>query len=62
MVYEIELEQLKTEHARLHVAVEKMVADDDSDDVRIAVMKKRKLWIKDKIIELESKMQIAEAN
>ena len=58
----MELEQLKIEHARLHVAVEKMVADDNGDDVRIAVMKKRKLWLKDKITHLESNRKIAEAN
>ncbi len=61
MTYDIELEQLKDEHARLHVALEKLVAEGD-DDVRIAVMKKRKLWIKDKIAHIETKNQLAQAN
>ena len=61
MTYDIELEQLKDEHARLHIALEKLVAEGD-DDVRIAVMKKRKLWIKDKIAHIETKNQIAQAN
>ena len=61
MTYDIELEQLKDEHARLHIALEKLVAEGD-DDVRIAVMKKRKLLIKDKIAHIETKNQIAQAN
>jgi len=59
MVNNVEIEQLKVEHAKLHVAVEKMVEEDDSDDIRIAVMKKRKLWLKDKINELEQQIEIA---
>jgi len=61
MAYDVELEQLKDEHARLHIALEKLVAEGD-DDVRIAVMKKRKLWIKDKIAHIETKNQLAQAN
>jgi len=54
-----ELERLKDEHSRLHIAVEKMSAEENTDDVRLAVMKKRKLWIKDKIIQKEQQDQVA---
>ena len=59
MVNNVEIEQLKVEHAKLHVAVEKMVEAGDNDDIRLAVMKKRKLWIKDKINQLEQEIEIA---
>jgi len=59
MVNNIEIEQLKTEHAKLHVVIEKMIEADDSDDIRLAVMKKRKLWLKDKISHLEQEVEIA---
>ena len=59
MVNNVEIEQLKVEHAKLHVAVEKMVEAGDDDDIRLAVMKKRKLWIKDKINQLEQEIEIA---
>tara|TARA_B100000029_G_scaffold514824_1_gene619171 strand:- start:177 stop:359 length:183 start_codon:yes stop_codon:yes gene_type:complete len=54
-----ELERLKNEHARLHIAVEKMSAEENTDEVRLAVMKKRKLWIKDKIVQIERQDQVA---
>ena len=59
MVNNIEIEQLKTEHAKLHVAVEKIIEADDGDDIRLSVMKKRKLWLKDKISQLEQELEIA---
>ena len=61
MAYDVELEQLKDEHSRLHIALEKLVEEGD-DDVRIAVMKKRKLWIKDKIAHIQTKNQLGLAN
>tara|TARA_A100001011_G_C13769130_1_gene618409 strand:+ start:256 stop:438 length:183 start_codon:yes stop_codon:yes gene_type:complete len=56
-----ELEQLKNEHARLHVAIEKLVSSGD-DDIKLTVMKKRKLWIKDKISHIENNQQLAQVN
>tara|TARA_Y100001937_G_scaffold127971_1_gene201875 strand:- start:4148 stop:4330 length:183 start_codon:yes stop_codon:yes gene_type:complete len=58
MTYNVDLEQLKDEHARLHIALEKLVAESNADDVRIAVMKKRKLWIKDKITQAENNQAV----
>jgi hypothetical protein len=56
-----ELEQLKDEHARLHIAIEKLITNGD-DEVKLTVMKKRKLWIKDKIAHIENKEQLAQVN
>ena len=51
-----ELERLKNEHAKLHVAIEKML-DTSEVDNKLPVMKKHKLWLKDKIAPLETKQQ-----
>ena len=56
-----ELEQLKDEHARLHIAIEKLTTNGD-DEVKLTVMKKRKLWIKDKITHIENTNQLAQVN
>jgi hypothetical protein len=56
-----ELEQLKDEHARLHIAIEKLTTTGD-EEVKLTVMKKRKLWIKDKISHIENTTQLAQAN
>lgn len=52
-----ELEKLKNEHAKLHVAIEKMLDTSEVDNNKLSVMKKHKLWLKDKIATLETKQQ-----
>jgi len=52
-----ELERLNSEHAKLHSAIERMLDDNISDENKLSVMKRHKLWLKDKIQELESKEQ-----
>ena len=56
-----ELEQLKDEHARLHIAIEKLSVSGD-ENTKLTVMKKRKLWIKDKISHIENNQQLAQVN
>jgi len=50
-----ELERLNGEHAKLHSAIERMLDTNQVDDNKLSVMKKHKLWLKDKIQELETK-------
>ena len=38
-----ELERLKNEHAKLHVAIEKMLDTSEVDNNKLSVMKKHKL-------------------
>ena len=52
-----ELEKLKQQHARLHVAIEKMLDTNQVDDNKLTVMKKHKLWLKDKISNIETTSQ-----
>jgi hypothetical protein len=52
-----ELEKLKQQHARLHVAIEKMLDANQVDDNKLIVMKKHKLWLKDKISNIETTLQ-----
>lgn len=52
-----ELERLSNEHAKLHSAIEKALDDNTANDNKLSVMKKHKLWLKDKIQELEIKKQ-----
>ena len=52
-----ELERLNSEHAKLLSAIERMLDDNISDENKLTVMKRHKLWLKDKIQELESKEQ-----
>ena len=52
-----ELDRLNYQHAKLHSAIEKMLNDNVSDENKLSVMKKHKLWLKDKIQELETKKQ-----
>ena len=52
-----ELERLNSEHAKLHTAIEKELDDQKVDNNKLSVMKKHKLWLKDKIATLETKQQ-----
>ena len=52
-----ELDRLNYQHAKLHSAIEKMLNDNVSDENKLNVMKKHKIWLKDKIQELETKEQ-----
>tara|TARA_B100000575_G_C22896723_1_gene521540 strand:+ start:503 stop:685 length:183 start_codon:yes stop_codon:yes gene_type:complete len=52
-----ELEKLKTEHNKLHSAIEKMLNDNQTDENRLSVMKKHKLWLKDKITTIETNQE-----
>lgn len=52
-----ELDRLTQEHAKLHTAIEKMLDNNQADENKLSVMKKHKLWLKDKIQELESKQE-----
>lgn len=50
-----ELDKLTYEHAKLDSAIEKMSNDKQSNENKLSVMKRHKLWLKDKIQNLESK-------
>tara|TARA_B100000886_G_scaffold296537_1_gene223817 strand:+ start:502 stop:684 length:183 start_codon:yes stop_codon:yes gene_type:complete len=52
-----ELEQLTYQHAKLDSAIEKHLDNSTPDQNRLSVMKKHKIWLKDKIQQLESKEQ-----
>tara|TARA_B100000989_G_scaffold286079_1_gene254384 strand:- start:336 stop:518 length:183 start_codon:yes stop_codon:yes gene_type:complete len=52
-----ELERLNSEHAKLDSAIEKHLDNTTPDQNRLSVMKKHKIWLKDKIQQLESKEQ-----
>ena len=49
-----ELDKLKQQHARLRTAIEKMLNTDQVNDNKLSVMKKHKLWLKDKITNIET--------
>tara|TARA_B100001094_G_scaffold60035_1_gene55520 strand:- start:8618 stop:8800 length:183 start_codon:yes stop_codon:yes gene_type:complete len=53
-----ELEKLKQQHAKLHTAIEKMLDTNQVDDNRLIVMKKHKLWLKDKISDIETTSEL----
>ena len=46
--------ELKLEHRDLDAAIVRLQADQESDELTIKRMKKRKLWLKDCIARLES--------
>ena len=46
-----------SELERLNSDIERMLDDNISDENKLSVMKRHKLWLKDKIQELESKEQ-----
>jgi len=52
-----ELDRLTQEHAKLHTAIEKMLDNNQVDENKLSVRKKHKLWLKDKIQELELKQE-----
>lgn len=49
-----ELERLKLQHTRLHSAIERMLNDNQPDENKLSVMKKHKIWLKDKITNIET--------
>lgn len=53
-----ELEKLKEQHAKLHTAIEKMLDTNQVDDNKLTVMKKHKLWLKDKITDIETTTEL----
>jgi hypothetical protein len=48
------LAELKTEHRDLDLAIERLQADIQADELAVKRMKKRKLQLKDQIARLES--------
>ena len=52
-----ELERLNSEHAKLDSAIEKHLDNTTPDQNRLSVMKKHKIWLKDKIQNLQLKQQ-----
>ena len=50
------LTQLRVEHRDLDVAIERLAADIQADELAIKRLKKRKLLIKDSISRLESRL------
>jgi|TARA_B100001094_G_C17420426_1_gene434451 hypothetical protein len=52
-----ELDRLRSEHNKLHTAIERMLDNNQSDENKLIVMKKHKLWLKDKITTIETKSQ-----
>ena len=53
-----ELDRLNYQHAKLHSAIEKMLNDNVSDENKLNVMKKHKLWLKDKITNIEKDQEL----
>ena len=53
-----ELDRLRSEHNKLHTAIERMLDNNQSDENKLIVMKKHKLWLKDKITTIETKSQL----
>ena len=52
-----ELEQLTYQHAKLDSEIEKHLDNSTPDQNRLSVMKKHKIWLKDKIQNLQLKQQ-----
>ncbi len=49
-----QLEQLKIEHRDLDDVIERLSSDSEVDQIQIQRLKKRKLYIKDQILIIES--------
>ncbi|MCK4938726.1 MAG: YdcH family protein [Rhodospirillaceae bacterium] len=49
-----QLEQLKIEHRDLDDVIERLSLDSDVDQIQIQRLKKRKLYLKDQILIIES--------
>ena len=49
-----QLEQLKIEHCDLDDIIERLSLDSDVDQIQIQRLKKRKLYLKDQILIIES--------
>ena len=52
----LRLQQLRTEHRDLDEVLSRLVSDHSVDELQIPRLKKRKLYLKDIIAKLESKM------
>ena len=52
------LQKLKSEHDKLHAAIEKALDQNPVNDTKLSVMKKQKLWLKDKITNIEKEQEI----
>ncbi len=52
------LQKLRSEHDKLHTAIEKALDQNPVNDTKLSVMKKQKLWLKDKITNIEKEQEI----
>ena len=52
------LEKLKSEHNKLHTAIEKALDQTPVDESKLSAMKKHKLWLKDKITNIEKDQEL----
>ncbi len=52
------LEKLKSEHNKLHTAIEKVLDENPVDEPKLSAMKKHKLWLKDKITNIEKDQEL----
>jgi hypothetical protein len=52
------LQKLKSEHDKLQTAIEKALDQNPVNDTKLSVMKKQKLWLKDKITNIEKEQEI----
>jgi hypothetical protein len=50
------LDDLKTEHRQLDAELERLVNDPLVDDLQIQRLKKRKLFLKDSIVQIEAQL------
>jgi hypothetical protein len=50
------LDELRVEHRDLDAAIDRLQAQAGSDQLRLTRLKKRKLWLKDAIARLESRL------
>ena len=48
------LAELRLEHRDLDAAIDRLAQDTDADELTVKRLKKRKLWLKDRIARLES--------
>lgn len=51
--YRRELQELKHEHSQLDSKITRFSMQENSDQLRIQRLKKRKLWIRDRIVLIE---------
>ena len=52
------LEKLKSEHNKLHTAIEKVLDENPIDEPKLSAMKKHKLCLEDKITNIEKNQEL----